>query len=129
MTDNGVHLDRIRQIAIRVLDLDRAIAFYRDVLGMRFLFRAPPGLGFFDCGGIRLMLSVSESPEFDHPSSILYYSVSDIEGAHATLESRGVTFEAAPHVVHRAEDYDLWLGFFHDTEGNPLALMAEVPRP
>lgn len=119
-------LDRIRQIALTVRDLDRAIGFYRDTLGMRFLFRAPPGLGFFDCGGVRLMLSTPESPELDHPASLLYYGVDDIGAAHEALVARGVTFESEPHVVHRTDSMELWIGFFRDSEGNLLGIMSEV---
>lgn len=120
-------LDRIHQIAIRALDVDRAITFYRDVLGMRFLFAAP-GLGFFDCGGVRLMLSKPEGDAFDHPASLLYYGVDDIGAARDALVERGVVFEAEPRVVHRAETYDLWIASFRDSEGNVLALMSEVAR-
>lgn len=122
-----IGLDRIGQIAINVKDVPRAIAFYRDVLGMRFLFEAP-GLGFFACGGVRLMLSRPESPEFDHPASLLYYAVDDIQVARDALVERGVTFESEPHVVHRAVDHDLWIGFFRDGEGNLLGIMSEVAR-
>ena len=121
-------LDRIGQIAINVQDVERATAFYRDVLGMRFLFSAPPGLAFFDCGGVRLMLSRAEDPDLDHPASILYYQVADIAAAHRTLVGHGVTFLTAPHVVHKAADYDLWLADFRDSEGNVLALMCEMRR-
>lgn len=123
----SIALDQLRQIAINTKDLDRAITFYRDVLGMRFLFQAP-GLGFFDCGGVRLMLSNAERTEFDHPSSILYYGVADIGQARDALVERGVAFESEPHVVHRAPDHDLWIGFFRDSEGNPVAIMSEVPH-
>ncbi len=121
------HLDRIMQIAINVKDLERATAFYRDALGMRFLFAAP-GLAFFDCGGVRLLLGRAERPEFDHPSSVLYFRVEEIEAAHRTLSERGVAFTTKPHVVHRAEDHDLWLAEFRDSEGNILALMSEKRR-
>ena len=121
-------LDRIGQIAMNAHDVERATAFYRDVLGMRFLFAAPGGLAFFDCGGIRLMLGRAESPEFDHPGSILYFKVDDIQAAHATLAGRGVAFREAPHKVASLADHDLWLGFFRDSEGNFLALMSEVRR-
>lgn len=126
-TTDSFRLDRIRQIAINVHDVDRAIAFYRDVLGMRFLFDAP-GMGFFDCGGVRLMLAKPETPEFDHPASLLYYAVEDIGAARDELVRRGVRFESEPHVVHRAADHDLWIGFFRDGEGNLLGIMAEVPK-
>jgi methylmalonyl-CoA/ethylmalonyl-CoA epimerase len=125
---SDVTLDRIGQIAINVQDVERATAFYRDVLGMRFLFSAPPGLAFFDCGGVRLMLSKADKPEFDHPASILYYTVADITAAHQTLTGRGVVFEGPPHIVHRAADYDLWMADFRDSEGNLLVLMSEARR-
>ncbi len=120
-------LDRIGQIAVNVKDLDRATAFYRDVLGMRPLFQVPK-LAFFDCGGIRLMLSLPEKPEFDHPGSILYYKVDDIKAAHAALRVRGARFEGEPHVVAQLPAHDLWMAFCRDSEGNLLALMSEVRR-
>ncbi len=94
-------LARIGQIAINVQDVARATAFYRDVLGMRFLFAPPPNLAFFDCGGVRLMLTRAERPDLDHRASILYYKVADIEAAHAALAGRGVRFENGPHLVAR----------------------------
>ena len=120
-------LGDIGQIAIVVKDLPRATAFYRDVLELPFLFEAP-GLAFFQAGGVRLMLSGAESPEFDHPSSILYFNVADILVAHRTLASRGVRFREDPHVVHRAGDQSLWMGFFKDSEENYFALMAWRPN-
>lgn len=118
-------LNQIGQIAVNVKDVSRAVAFYRDVLGMKFLFEAP-GLGFFDCGGVRLMLGRAETDEFDHPTSILYYRVDDIESACAALRAKGVEIEQGPSVVHKTETQELRIAFFHDTEGNPLALMSEV---
>lgn len=122
-----VALDRIGQIAINVHDVARAVQFYRDTLGMRFLFEVPK-LAFFDCGGVRLMLSLPESKEFDHPGSVLYYKVADINASHAALKARGVEFIDEPHLIARMPDHDLWMVFLHDTEGNTLALMSEVPR-
>jgi catechol 2,3-dioxygenase-like lactoylglutathione lyase family enzyme len=121
-------LEAIGQIAVRVLDLERAIGTYRDRLGLRFLFRAPPALAFFQCGGVRLMLSPPEPGEFDHPSSILYFTVEDIQATHAQLAERGVAFRSAPHVVADLGDRVLWLSDFEDGEGNVHALMAEVPK-
>ena len=109
-----------------VKDLDRAVDFYRDALGMQFLFRVP-GMAFFDCGGIRLMLGTSEKPG-DNYSSILYYKVGDIEKAHATLSERGVPFEGKPHLIAKMPDHDLWMAFFRDPDRNLLALMSEVGR-
>lgn len=120
-------LSYIGQIAVTVHDLERAVAFYRDALGVPFQFRAPQ-LAFLDCAGVRLMLSVPEKPEHDHPSSILYFNVADLKGAYATLQSRGVSFIDAPHLIARMPDHELWMAFFQDSEGNTLALMSEV-RP
>ncbi len=120
-------LTQIGQISVTIHDLARAVAFYRDRLGMKHLFSAGT-MAFFDCGGIRLMLAIPEKPEFDHPSSILYFKVDDIESAAETLSSGGVTFEAKPHLVAKLPAHDLWLGFFRDSENNLLALMCEKPR-
>jgi len=122
-----LHLNQIGQIAINAHDLDRAIAFYRDTLGMRHLFRAGD-MAFFDCGGIRLMVALPEKPEFDHPSSILYFKVADIQQAHATLVARQVRIQEPPIFIARLEKHDLWLSSFYDSEDNLLALMSEVPR-
>lgn len=124
----GPSLSRIGQIFVNVHDLDRAIDFYRDTLGMTFLFQAPPGMAFFDCGGIRLMLGVADRPELDHPASIIYYKVDDIERVYETLKARGVDFVVKPHLVAPMPTYDLWLADFRDSENNLLALMSEVPR-
>ena len=125
-TDFG--LSTIEQIAVNAQDIDRAVAFYRDKLGMKLLFSVPPSLAFFDCNGIRLMLSLPPKPEFDHESSIIYFKVEDIQGAYATLTERGVQFEEAPIFVADMGTYDLWLASFRDSENNLLALMAHVPK-
>jgi predicted enzyme related to lactoylglutathione lyase len=121
-------LPRIGQILVNVHDLERAIAFYRDTLGMQFLFQAPPAMAFFDCGGIRLLLGVPDRPDLDHPASVIYYKVTDIEKVYEALDERGVVFITKPHLVAPMPDYDLWLADFKDSEGNLLALMSEVPR-
>ena len=129
MSDNtNFGLSAIEQIAINVSDIDRAVEFYRDKLGMKFLFSAPPSLAFFDCGGIRLMLSPPARPEFDHPSSIIYFNVDDIQQAHATLAGRGVIFEEQPTFVANMGSYDLWIGAFRDSENNLLGIMSHVPH-
>ena len=120
-----VHLSRIRQIAIVAEDVKRATAFYRDVLELPFLFEAPPNLAFFDCGGVRLMISTAEG-EFDHVGSTLYFLVDDIIATQKTLASKGTQFFEEPHVIARMPDHDLWLTAFKDSEGNPMALMSEV---
>ena len=121
-------LSTITQIAINVHDVDRAVAFYRDKLGMKHLFSAPPNLAFFDCDGIRLMLSPPPKPEFDHPSSIIYFNVADLQQACDTLTERGVKFEEGPTFVADMGTYDLWLASFRDSENNLLALMSNVPK-
>ena len=141
------NLNSIGQIAIGVSDIEKATAFYRDTLGLRFLFSAPPSMSFFDCDGVRLMLTVPEgdadepksgevadlAASDDHPrriahGSAVYFTVSDVPQATETLRSRGVRFIGEPHVIHRTDTYDLWMSFFTDPDGNTLALMAEVPK-
>jgi len=120
-------LSRIGQIALPVHDLDQAVEFYRDALGLPFLFRVP-NLAFFDCGGVRLLLSTPERDGDERHASIIYFSVPDIEAAHQALLDRGVPFEHAPHVIARMEIYDLWMAFFRDPSGNLLGIMSEAPR-
>ena len=122
-----IGISRLGQIAINVHDLDRATAFYRDTLGLPLLFTTG-ALTFFDCGGVRLMLSCPEKPEFDHPSSILYFTVPDIESAYRQMVSRGTRFEDTPHLIARMPTHDLWMTHFHDTENNLLSLMCEMPQ-
>jgi methylmalonyl-CoA/ethylmalonyl-CoA epimerase len=121
-----MQLSAIGQIAIQVQELERAVQFYRDRLGLRFLFQAPPGLAFFDAGGVRLMLSRPEGAAAG--TSVLYFRVDDIQQATAALRGRGVRFTDEPHRIARLPDHDLWMAFFADSEGNTMALMSEVPR-
>jgi len=127
-TAAGIGISRIGQIAVTAHDVERAAAFYQDALGLKLLFKAPPGLAFFDCGGVRLMLSRPEKPEFDHPSSILYFVVPDIQAAHLRMKASGVHFEDEPHMLAKMPDHDLWMTFFRDSEGNLMGLMSEVKR-
>ena len=124
----GPTLNQIGQIFVNVKDLERAIAFYRDTLGMTYLFQAPPNMAFFDCGGIRIMLGIADRPEVNHPASVIYYKVVDIERVYETFAARGVEFIIKPHLVAPMPTYDLWLADFKDSEGNILALMSEIPR-
>jgi len=123
---NDFGLSTIGQIAVNAHDLDRAVGFYRDKLGMKHLFTVPPKMAFFDCAGVRLMLSLPEKPEFDHPGSVIYFKVSDIQQASKTLTERGVQFEEQPLIVANMGSYDLWMAFFRDSENNFLAMMSEV---
>ena len=130
---SGPGISRVGQIAVPVRDLARAVAFYRDVLGLRFLFQAPPGLAFFDCGGVRLMLTLPEGPENAGHSSVLYYLVDDIQAAWAAVTARGAKPATAgapePHLIAKLPDHDLWMAFVEDGEGNLLGLMSEVRPP
>ena len=120
-------LSQIGQIAINVHEIERAITFYRDALGIQFLFKVP-NMAFFNAAGIRLMLTVPEKPEFDHPSSVIYFKVENIQNAFDTLSGRGVPFLGKPHLITPMKDHDLWMAFFHDVDNNLLALMSEVPH-
>ena len=120
-------LSSIGQISINVHDVKRATDFYRDTLGMKFLFEAGH-MSFFECGGVRLMLSTPDKPEYDHPGAFIYYRVADIQRSYEILLERGVLFEEKPAFVARLEDHDLWMAFFHDPDHNPLVLMSEVPH-
>jgi methylmalonyl-CoA/ethylmalonyl-CoA epimerase len=121
-----VALDRIGQIAITVKDVARATSFYRDKLNMKYLFAAG-NLAFFDCGGIRLMLSLPEQAQ--SANSIVYFKVADIHAAQQQMQSRGVRFEDQPHLIAKMQDHDLWMTHFRDSEDNLLSMMSEVRPP
>jgi methylmalonyl-CoA/ethylmalonyl-CoA epimerase len=123
----GIGIVRLGQVAINAHDIERATAFYRDTLGLPLLFTAGK-MAFFECGGVRLMISLPEKAEFDHPGSILYFNVADIAAAYHQLLAQGVRFEAKPHIVARMPASDLWMAFFRDSEDNLLALMNEAPH-
>jgi methylmalonyl-CoA/ethylmalonyl-CoA epimerase len=125
-TATGIGITRLGQIQIRTYDVEGAAAFYENVLGLKLLFKAPPGLAFFDCGGVRLMLDRPEKQEFDRASSILYFAVPVIQAAHARMKGSGVRFEDEPHMIARMPIHDLWMTFFRDSEDNLLALTSEV---
>jgi methylmalonyl-CoA/ethylmalonyl-CoA epimerase len=128
MQDSGVGIRGVRQIALTVADVARAKAFYRDTLGVQHLFDAPPGMTFFDVGGVRLLLGRAEDGGSTGASTIVYLDVPDIAAAHARLAERGVAFEQPPHHIADLGDRDLWLAFFRDSEQNLLGLMSEVPK-
>lgn len=127
-TMESLHLSQIRQVLVPVTDLARATAFYRDTLGMRFLFDVPQRMAFFDCDGVRLMLGVAEPNSEPVGAPLLYYRVADMQAAAQVLIGRGVAQITAPQLIARMSDHDLWLGEFRDSEGNPFALMSEIPR-
>ena len=125
---DGAELTAVRQIALTVSDVSRSTAFYRDALGLPFLFSAGPNLAFLDVGGVRLMLAAPEEGFTAGTGSMLYFRVADIEAAHARLAERGVSFPSVPHLIAAMPDHDLWLDEFRDPDGNPLALMCEKAR-
>jgi len=117
----------VGQLLVPVDDLAKGVSFYRDVLGLPFLFEAPPQLAFFNCGGIRLLVGVPPPGKAARPGSAIYFRVSEIGLVFSTLKEAGVDFSAGPHVVHRTPSMELWLAEFQDPFGNSLALMSEVP--
>jgi catechol 2,3-dioxygenase-like lactoylglutathione lyase family enzyme len=120
-------LGTIGQIHVSVTDIDRSVTFYRDTLGMRFLFQVPgQPMAFFDCDGVRLYLGVPESPEF-FSKPVVYFTVADLDVTYAALRERGVAFIDEPHVVHRTETSELRMAFFKDPDGTNLVVMAETP--
>jgi catechol 2,3-dioxygenase-like lactoylglutathione lyase family enzyme len=118
-------IENIGQIAIRARELPASIAFYRDALGLDYLFEAGP-LAFLMCGEVRLMLAVPENEDVDHPSSTVYFRVADLDAAYRELSDRGVEFVDEPHLIAKLPDHELWMAFFRDPDGNLLGLMSEV---
>jgi methylmalonyl-CoA/ethylmalonyl-CoA epimerase len=116
----------IGQLMIPVEDFDRGVSFYRDVLGLPFLFSAPPQMAFFMCGSVRLLVGVPPAGEIAQRGGAVYFRVQDIQGVSSSLKASGVTFLAEPHLVHRTPNSELWLAEFTDLDGNHLALMSEV---
>lgn len=121
----NMRVESIGQIGIPVKNVERAVAFYRDVIGLPLLFETS-GLAFFQCGETRLMLSLPETSEFDHPSSVLYFKVDDLAESVITMKESGADFIDEPHMVGKMGDVEVWMTFFRDTEGNTHAVMSEV---
>ena len=127
MTSEAPLTGAIGQLHVTVSDIDRSVAFYRDVLGLPFLFSAPPQMSFFMCGAVRLLVGVLPADHAPQRGSTIYFNVSDIHAVHAALTAKHVRFVTQPHVVHRTADSELWLAEFVDPDGNSLALMGESP--
>lgn len=123
--DTAPTLSRIGQIAITVSDVDIALAFYRDALGLTFLFQAGPELAFLDAGGTRLMLTTPQGAGAVGANSVLYFKVSDITAVQAALVARGAREERPPQRAARMPDHELWIGFLRDPDGNLVGLMEE----
>ena len=124
----GTEVTALGQIALTVRDVAASTAFYRDAVGLRFLFAVGPTLAFLDIGGVRLMLSAPEKEFTPGLSSVLYLKVGDIMAAHAAMSNGGVTFIDAPHLIAPMPDHDLWMTFFKDPDGHTMALMCERPK-
>lgn len=120
-------IEGVGQIAVAITDINRSVEFYRDILGLKLLFESPPGLAFFDCGGVRLMLTILQGEERDHRTSVIYYKVEDIHVAAEALKENGVTFIREPELAIKMEDHELWMGFIRDPDENLIGIMAEVP--
>jgi methylmalonyl-CoA/ethylmalonyl-CoA epimerase len=118
-------IEALGQVALTVRDVERSTAFYRDAVGLRFLFAPAPTLAFLDIGGTRLMLSAAEGELSAGSGTVLYLKVGDIDASHAELSARGVEFVDAPHLVARMPDHELWMCFFRDPDAHLLALMCE----
>lgn len=127
-TSTGSEITGLRQVALTVSDVTRAVEFYRDAVGLTFLFSAGPNLAFLDIGGVRLMLGAPEPGFSPGASSVLYFKVADIDAAYAAMSARGVSFPKEPHFLAPMPDHDLWLCEFRDLDGNPMALMCEKPK-
>jgi len=117
---------KVAQLLIPVEDFNKGVAFYRDVLGIPFLFAAPPQMAFFNCSGVRLLLGVMPSGQKAQRGSAVYFQVPDSRAVFGELKEKGVAFVAQPHVVNRTAKTELWLAEFTDPDGNQLALMSEV---
>jgi len=117
---------KVAQLLIPIEDFDKGVAFYRDVLGLPFLFAAPPQMAFFNCDGVRLLVGVMPQGQIAQRGSAIYFQVPDIHVVYSSLKDKGVNFKAAPHVVNRTPKSELWLSEFTDPDGNQLALMSEV---
>ncbi len=118
----------IAQLLIPVENVEQGIAFYRDTLGIPFLFAAPPQMAFFRCGAVRLLVGVMPPGQAAQRGATVYFRVSDINAVFTTLKAAGVRFQAEPHVVNRTPQSELWLAEFLDPDGNQLALMSEVAQ-
>lgn len=125
MMPEPIRPTQLHQVALFAHDLDRATAFYRDVLGLTFLFQAPPGMSFFDCGGVRLLIGTAAASGPNPPRSMLYYRVPDIQAAAARLREHGVSLPRDPVMIAKVEGREVWLLEFEDSEGNPVGLMQE----
>jgi methylmalonyl-CoA/ethylmalonyl-CoA epimerase len=121
----SIGIVNIGQIAIAVTEIKSAVDFYQNILELDLLFEAPPGLAFFNCGGVRLMLTTPQGEKSDHHTSTIYYKVDDLERAVSTLKSKGIKFIQEPQLTAKMPDHELWMGFIRDPDNNLIGIMAE----
>lgn len=125
MTTPQTNLGPLMQINMPVKEMDSAVEFYRDTLGLPFLFQAG-NLAFFDCDGVRLLVDIAEGEEFAHPGSVLYFRVDDIQAGYEALKAKGVEFVSEPHIVNKTPTSELWMAFFSDGQWNTHAIACDV---
>jgi len=125
LTASAISIQKIAQLSIPVADVKRAVDFYEKTLGLTVLYSAA-NMALLDCSGIRLLLSLPETPAFDHPSSTVYFQVEDLEEACRKMESNGVSFMSKPHKIAEFNGYAVWMAFFYDPDRNIHALTSEV---
>jgi catechol 2,3-dioxygenase-like lactoylglutathione lyase family enzyme len=126
MTDD-IEINGIGQIAIAVSDIKQAVKFYKDKLGLSLLFEVPSGMAFFECGGIRLMITEPNGDKKDHHTSVIYYRVTDIKRVAQNMIERGISFTREPQMAVKMPDHELWIGFIRDPDENLIGIMEEVP--
>lgn len=124
---DSMNISTIGQIAIAISDLDKAVYFYQKILKLEMLFDVPPNMAFFNCGGVRLMLTTLQGPEQDHNTSVIYYKVTGIESIFDELKALQVDIERPPGMAAKMPDHELWIGFIRDPDGNLVGLMEEKP--
>ncbi|MFB9826771.1 VOC family protein [Lederbergia wuyishanensis] len=121
----SIEIQKVGQIGIPVKDVNRALEFYKDILGLPMLFNTDT-MAFFECNGVRLLLSLPEKEEFAHPSSVLYFQVENINDTYEELQDKGVSFIDNPHLIAKMGNVETWMAFFKDSEDNTHAIMSEV---
>lgn len=120
-------IESLGQVAIAVSDIQKSLVFYKDKLGLKLLFEAPPNLAFLQCGDVRIMLTILQGEERDHHTSVLYYKVSDLDEAVSSIKYQGITFLREPQLTAKMPDHELWQGFIRDPDENLIGIMAELP--
>ncbi len=122
-----LNIQNIGQIAIAISDLEESVYFYEKILKLEKLFDVPPNLAFFNCSGVRLMLTTLQGDEADHNTSVIYYRITEIEQVFDELKALQVGIERMPAMAAQMDDHELWIGFIRDPDNNLVGLMEEKP--